>query len=63
VIGSGARGTTAKVETTRIVNALRQSGVLIGTAGRNGDVLKIRPPLVFKREHADVLLETLAKVF
>lgn len=62
VLGSGVRGTTAKVETTRIVNALRQSGVLIGTAGRNGDVLKIRPPLVFKREHVDLLLDTLAKV-
>lgn len=62
ILGNEARGTTAKVETTRIVNALRQRGVLIGAAGRNGDVLKIRPPLVFKREHLKLLLNTLAQV-
>lgn len=58
----GAHITTGKVETTRIVNALRQRGVLIGSAGRNGDVLKIRPPLVFKQEHVGQLLDTLAQV-
>ncbi|MFC4307810.1 aspartate aminotransferase family protein [Steroidobacter flavus] len=58
----GAQITTGKAETTRIVNALRQRGVLIGSAGRNGDVLKIRPPLVFKQEHVDQLLGTLAQV-
>jgi 4-aminobutyrate aminotransferase-like enzyme len=58
----GAHITTGKVETTRIVNALRQRGVLIGSAGRNGDVLKIRPPLVFKQEHVEQLLNTLAQV-
>lgn len=62
VRGSEARGTTARVETTRIVNTLRQSGVLIGSAGRNGDVLKIRPPLVFKREHVDQLIDAFAQV-
>lgn len=62
VLGSEARGTTARAETTRIVNALRQRGVLIGSAGRNGDALKIRPPLVFQREHVDLLLETLSQV-
>jgi 4-aminobutyrate aminotransferase-like enzyme len=41
---------------------MRQRGVLIGTTGRPGNVLKIRPPLVFKREHADQLVETLAEV-
>ena len=51
---------TADRETARnIVEAMRQSGVLIGTTGRNGNVLKIRPPLVFKREHAEQLVETL----
>ena len=45
--------------TARVVNDLRREGVLIGSAGRNADVLKIRPPLVFARAEADVLLETL----
>jgi 4-aminobutyrate aminotransferase-like enzyme/Ser/Thr protein kinase RdoA (MazF antagonist) len=46
----------------RVINALRARGVLIGGAGRHANVLKIRPPLVFTREHADVLLTTLDDV-
>ncbi len=48
--------------TTRVVNDLRRAGVLIGSAGRSADVLKIRPPLVFTRADADLLLETLEAV-
>ena len=43
--------------TDTIVNGMRERGVLIGTAGRHGNVLKIRPPLPFTREHADMLVE------
>lgn len=43
----------------RIVNGMRERGVLIGTAGLHANVLKIRPPLAFRREHADIFLETL----
>jgi 4-aminobutyrate aminotransferase-like enzyme len=46
-------------ETARIVDGLRREGVLIGTEGRNDDVLKIRPPLPFGRSEADLLLEKL----
>ena len=49
----------SKEVTTRVVNDLRRAGVLIGAAGRNGDALKIRPPLPFRRADADVLLGTL----
>jgi len=35
---------------------------LIGSTGRFDNVLKIRPPLVFSREHADILLWKLALV-
>src|SRR5690606_36100074 len=45
--------------TQRIVNGLRAQGVLIGTAGRNATTLKIRPPLVFQREHVDLLTQAL----
>ena len=41
---------------------MRHAGVLIGTTGRHSNVLKIRPPLVFQREHADQLVETLSHV-
>jgi 4-aminobutyrate aminotransferase-like enzyme len=44
----------------RIMNHMRQNGVLIGTTGPNYNVLKIRPPMVFNKEHADILLGTLA---
>ena len=40
-----------------IVNRLCQAGFLMGQAGEFGNVLKVRPPLVFKREHADMFLE------
>ncbi|MFA5951013.1 MAG: aminotransferase class III-fold pyridoxal phosphate-dependent enzyme [Hyphomicrobium sp.] len=40
-----------------VVNAMRERNVLIGTAGLHGNILKIRPPLSFRREHADILLE------
>ncbi len=43
-----------------ITNRLRQTGFLMGRAGQYGNVLKVRPPLVFKREHADLFLEGFA---
>jgi 4-aminobutyrate aminotransferase-like enzyme/Ser/Thr protein kinase RdoA (MazF antagonist) len=47
-------------ETARaVVNGLRERGVLIGSTGPAENVLKIRPPLVFGREHADLLVEAL----
>jgi 4-aminobutyrate aminotransferase-like enzyme/Ser/Thr protein kinase RdoA (MazF antagonist) len=42
-----------------IANGLRERGVLVGTTGRDDDTLKIRPPLPFGREHADLLIGTL----
>jgi len=44
----------------RIVDGMRERGVLIGRTGRERATLKIRPPLVFGDEHADLLLEGLA---
>jgi 4-aminobutyrate aminotransferase-like enzyme len=43
-----------------LVNGLRQRRVLISASGRHGNVLKIRPPLVFGREHADRFLTEFA---
>ena len=45
-----------------VADALRNRGILLGTTGPAGNVLKIRPPLVFGREHADLLLRTLDDV-
>jgi 4-aminobutyrate aminotransferase-like enzyme/Ser/Thr protein kinase RdoA (MazF antagonist) len=43
----------------RVTEAMRERGILISATGPAGNVLKIRPPLVFQREHADLLLQAL----
>ena len=43
-----------------IMNRLRRAGFLMGRSGQHGNVLKVRPPLVFEREHADLFLEGFA---
>ncbi len=54
-------GTTEPDPTTArdILEGMRNAGVLIGTTGRHSNTLKIRPPLVFQRQHADQLVEVL----
>ena len=44
------------------INALKERGVLIGAAGAYGNVLKVRPPLCFSRDNADLFVETLDAV-
>ncbi|MCM8729823.1 aspartate aminotransferase family protein [Hephaestia sp. GCM10023244] len=44
----------------QLVNAMRERGVLISATGRDGAVLKIRPPLVFGAEHSDILVAAFA---
>ncbi|AZL58007.1 aminotransferase class III-fold pyridoxal phosphate-dependent enzyme [Tabrizicola piscis] len=46
----------------RIVNALRQNGILISATGPQGHILKIRPPLPFSLANADQFLTTLDRV-
>jgi 4-aminobutyrate aminotransferase-like enzyme len=41
---------------TAMINGLREHGILIGAAGRFGNVLKIRPPLCVTKAHADELV-------
>jgi 4-aminobutyrate aminotransferase-like enzyme len=48
--------------TRAILNGMREHGVLIGTTGRDDSVLKIRPPMPFSIENADLLLATLDEV-
>jgi 4-aminobutyrate aminotransferase-like enzyme/Ser/Thr protein kinase RdoA (MazF antagonist) len=52
----------AVAETSVILNAMREHGVLVGTTGPQSNVLKIRPPLVITREEAEVLVSTLDRV-
>ena len=43
-----------------VIEKMRDSGVLISKIGRHDNVLKVRPPLVFERRHAEELLDALA---
>ncbi len=43
----------------RVVNRMRENGVLISATGPQGHVLKIRPPLIFRPEHVDHVLDSL----
>jgi 4-aminobutyrate aminotransferase-like enzyme len=49
----------AAEETHTIVNRMRELGVLVGREGPHGNVLKIRPPLVFDENHAQQLTDAL----
>jgi 4-aminobutyrate aminotransferase-like enzyme len=42
-----------------LIEDMRERGVLISRVGPHDNVLKMRPPLVFGREHADILLAQL----
>lgn len=51
----------AKDETVAVMNHMRENGVLVGREGYFGNVLKIRPPLVFNRDGADILIAALGR--
>ncbi len=57
IIGSGSAPDA--LAASSIVNGMRKRGVLISAAGAGANVLKIRPPLVFLPEHADLLLQVM----
>ncbi len=61
VTGDAAK-TPGKDAAVRGVNAMRDLNILIGTAGLHGNVWKIRPPLCFTREHADLFSSGFEKV-
>ena len=52
----------ATQEANRIVNQMRDRGILLGTDGPHHNVLKIRPPMPFSDTDADQLLTTLENV-
>jgi 4-aminobutyrate aminotransferase-like enzyme len=49
----------ATAEARSLVNSMRNRGVLISKIGLHDNVLKMRPPMPFDREHADLLLSAL----
>ena len=41
---------------------LMNNGVLVGQTGPNNNVMKLRPPMTFQKEHADFVVQQLAKI-
>lgn len=56
-------GEPARTEANRIVNQMRERGILLGTDGPFHNVLKIRPPMPFSTDDAELLLTTLEELF
>ena len=46
----------------KVVNLMKEKGFLMSNAGEHSNVVKIRPPLVFQREHADRFLDAFDSV-
>ena len=44
-----------------VVNRAVELGVLMGTDGPHGNVIKLRPPMTLQRAHADLLLDVLGR--
>ncbi|MEV4596816.1 aminotransferase class III-fold pyridoxal phosphate-dependent enzyme [Amycolatopsis sp. NPDC049253] len=59
VVGSGA--STSREVTRALVSELVGQGVLAGSTGPRGDVLKVRPPLVWEDAHVSQFLERLRR--
>ena len=53
----------ATSEASRLVNLMKEQGVLISKIGLHDNILKMRPPICFSHENADFLLENLDQEF
>ncbi len=49
----------ATAETARLLELMRQERVLVGSEGRDANNFKLRPSLVFEKEHVDIFIEAL----
>jgi 4-aminobutyrate aminotransferase-like enzyme len=49
----------AATEARQLTNAMRDRGVLISKIGTHDNILKMRPPMPFDNEHADMLVSVL----
>jgi 4-aminobutyrate aminotransferase-like enzyme len=59
LVADRAQKTPAPELTVRVVNRLRQRGILLNFIGIHRNTLKIRPPMPFSRANADMLLSEL----
>ncbi|MEN8201843.1 MAG: aminotransferase class III-fold pyridoxal phosphate-dependent enzyme [Bacteroidota bacterium] len=50
-------------KTAYLADRMKELGILMSTDGKDENVMKIKPPLVFSKENADTLLSALKRVF
>ena len=56
-----AQRTPATADAERLVEDLRQAGVLCHTIGPDDNILKLRPPMVLSRDNAELFLDILGR--
>jgi 4-aminobutyrate aminotransferase-like enzyme len=56
----GPSGQPDRAFATSVLDRLVAHGVLAGLTGPTGTVLKVRPPLIWREDHADRFVDTLA---
>jgi 4-aminobutyrate aminotransferase-like enzyme len=61
VVPGAAAGVAPGVTAPRLAERLRDLGVLVGATGPGRHVLKVRPPLVWERQHADLFVDALRR--
>lgn len=49
-------------DTPKVVNGMRRKGILISATGPHGNVLKLRPQLIFQPDHVDLFMTNLEAV-
>jgi 4-aminobutyrate aminotransferase-like enzyme len=52
----------APEQASHIINRMVSQGILLSTDGPDHNVIKIKPPLVFQRDHADQFLDRLENI-
>lgn len=57
IVSDRAARTPSGPLAARVVDALRQAGVLVGLCGAGADVVKVRPPLTFGPAEAELFLD------
>ncbi|MEN9505364.1 MAG: hypothetical protein RI958_1290 [Actinomycetota bacterium] len=50
-------GTPDRAGAASVAEALRERGILLSNAGPDGNIVKVRPPLILERAQADLFLE------
>jgi 4-aminobutyrate aminotransferase-like enzyme len=52
----------ATEEAAYVMNRMREHGILLGTDGPYHNVVKIRPPMPFDEENAELMVDVMGKV-